>query len=380
MAAIEYVEIRSKDTREMIGIVDTAKSVIWHTVYYGVGDFEVYAPCTAENAELLSVGNYVTRYGDRNIGIIESVNVTYNDQDGRMIIAVGRFGKSILDRRIIYSMSGNSVSPTILRGNVEAAARKIVSENAISCAFDSGRNIPELVLGVSAGINETIVDDAGSSAEKQVTHDNLLTYTDTLLSEYEMGAYCALDSNLKLAYTVFRGADRAVENEEGNEPVIFSQDFDNLLSSSYLRDVSMMKNTALIGGEGEGTERFTTILKSDSVAGLERRELFVDASSSSKAYKDENDQDQTLSDAEYEAQLKSLGRQTVAESAIVETFEGEIDITNGSFKYGENADFFLGDLVTIQDNDIHLFINARILEIMEVQDENGYQLTAVYGK
>ena len=58
---IEYVEIRSAETRELLGIVDTAKSIIWHRMYYGIGDFEVYAPCSSKNVVLLVEGNYVTR-------------------------------------------------------------------------------------------------------------------------------------------------------------------------------------------------------------------------------------------------------------------------------------------------------------------------------
>lgn len=375
---IEYVEIRSASTREMIGIVDTAKSVIWHRKYYSVGDFEIYAPCTPENITVLTEGNYVTRFNDPEVGIIESLQVTYDADDGRMIVAKGRFAKSIIDRRIIYKLSGHSVSPTVLRGKVEDAARSLVTQNAISCSFDSGRNIPQLVLGAYAGYAQKIVDDNGYAAQKQVTHSNLLTYSDSLLEEYGMGAYCLLNSDRKLAYTVFRGADRSVDNSEGNGPVVFSQDFDNLLSSEYLFDSSNLKNTALIGGTGEGEERFHSILKNDSVAGLDRREIFVDASSTSKTYKDESDVDQTFTDDEYNEQLITLGRQNVAKQSIVETFDGDIDLTNGSFLYGR--DFNIGDIVTVQDVEIGLYINPRILEITEVQDEDGYQISAKYGK
>lgn len=376
--AIEYLEIRSADTREIIGIVDTAKSIIWKEEYYDTGNFEVYAPCIPAYVAALAEGNYVTRYDTKNVGIIESANITYSPQDGRMIVAAGRFSKSILDRRIIYKRSGYSVSPTIISGKVEAAARSLVSQNAINCTFDAGRNIPELALGTLAGIAHTIIDETGAAARKQVTHDNLLTYTDSLLKEYGMGAYCGLDDALKLAYTVYEGADRSVDNSAGNEPVIFSQDFDNLLTSDYFIDMSALKNTALIGGEGEGTARFHSILKNSAVKGLARREVFVDASSHSKKYKDDNDVEQTLTDAEYDAQLKTLGRQDVAKRSIVETFNGSIDLTNGSFKYGR--DFNLGDIVTVQDVEIGLYINPRILSITEVQDENGYQIDAEYGK
>ena len=376
--AIEYVEIRSAATREMLGIVDTAQSVIWHRRYYGVGDFEVYAPCTAENVALLVKGNYVTRYDDFEVGIIEGVTVTNNPQDGKMIIARGRFAKSVLDRRIIYKRSGYSVSPTILRGSVETAARTLVTENAVDCPFDRGRNIDELAFGPHANTTPTIRDETGAASEKQVTHDNLLTYTDSLLEEYGLGAYCGLNELFQLAYTVFAGVDRSIDNTAGNSPVIFSQDFDNLLSSEYAYDETGLKNTALIGGEGEGTARFHSVVKNASVTGLARREIFVEASSHSKKYRDESDTEQTLTDAEYNAQLKTIGMQEVAKHAITETFNAEIDLTDSTFQYGR--DFGLGDIVTVQDVEIGLYVNARMLEITEVQDENGYKIDAVCGK
>lgn len=374
---IEYVEVRSASTREIIGIIDNSKSIIWHDVYYGVGDFEIYVPCTQENIDALAVGNYITRYNSRNVGIIEKIEVTYNPQDGRMIVAAGRFAKSILDRRLIFKLSGHSVSPTFLSGNVESAARSLVADNAISCAFDTGRNMPELVLGASAGITKKIIDNDGYSADKQVTYKELLSYSDGLLEEYELGAYCMLDNNLKLAYTVFEGADRSVDNTAGNQPVVFSQDFDNLLSSEYQYDNTKLKNAALIGGEGEGEARFCSIVKDSAVTGLKRREVWIDSSSITKKYNDESGTEQTFTDDEYDKQLKTDGMQKLAELAITEMFEGEIDITNGSFSYG--TDFALGDKVTVQDTEIGLYINARILEITEVQDDNGYSIEAKYG-
>ena len=140
----------------------------------------------------------------------------------------------------------------------------------------------------------------------------------------------------------------------------------------------LMKNTVLIGGEGEGEARFHSILKDANITGLERREIFVDATGQSKSYTDEDGATQTLSDSEYDGQLKALGRQEIAAHTIVETFDGDIDLTNSSFVYGR--DFFLGDIVTVQDVEIGLYINPRILEVTEVQDENGYQISATYGK
>ena len=100
---IEYLEIRDKSTRDIIGIIDTAQSIIWKSVYYGVGDFEIYVAATAENIAMLAEDNYVTRIDNDECGIIEHIEITDDSNDGKMIVASGRFVKSILDRRIVYT-------------------------------------------------------------------------------------------------------------------------------------------------------------------------------------------------------------------------------------------------------------------------------------
>lgn len=373
---IKYVEIRDA-SREIIGIVDTAKSIIWHAVWFGVGDFEIYAPATAANLALLQVNNYVTRNDTIDVGIIETINIADSIQDGAMITASGRFAKSILDRRHIYKLSGNTNTATILKGNVEIAVRQVIKDNAISCSFDSSRNIAELGLGALANIPAVIVDENGKAAEKQVSFDNLLTYTDGVLQEYGLSAYIQINFNAakKLLYFVKQGTDRSVDNTNELDPVIFSKDFDNLISSEYLYDTQTEKNTALIGGEGEGLDRYYTLLKS-SKKGLARRETWVNASSLSKKYKDDQDQEQTYTDAQYSAMLISQGKQTLAPLIITETFNGSLDVTNGNYRL--NRDFELGDIVTVEEKSINKYINVRIAETTEVQDENGYTVDAKY--
>ena len=373
--AIEYVEIRD-ESRNIVGIIDTAQSIIWHSVYNGVGDFEIYAQATEKHIGLLVAGNYVTRLNDAEIGIIEHIAVSFNVQSGRMITATGRFAKSILDRRHIYNLDGNTNKATVFSGNVEAAARKLVYDNAIGCLFDSMRNIPILELGALANLPEVIVDDNGNAASKQVSYANLLTYTDSLLDEYKQAAMIILDEDSKqLQYIVYKGADRSTDNTDGNAPIIFSQDFDNLNESEYTYDTAQEKTAALIGGEGEGLGRFYSLVAGAEI-GLARRETWVDASAVSKKYKDEQGEEKTYSDAEYKQMLDTLAKQELAPLVKIETFSGSIDITEGQFIL--NQDFALGDIVTVQDNFLGKYINARVYETLETQDENGYTVEAVY--
>ena len=372
---IEYVQVRNTHF-ETIGIIDTAKSIIWHKVYYGVGDFEIYAQATQEHVNLLHRGYYITRLNDDEIGIIEKTQITYNAQDGLMIIATGRFAKSILDRRIIYTLSGTQNKATILRGNVESAARALVANNATACTFNSNRNISELQLGAHSGSTKIIVDESGNPADKQVTNDNLLIYTDALLQEYEMSAKIILSSDeTKLEYICFEGIDRSTNNASGIDSVVFSSDFDNLTNSDYISDETNIRNMALIGGEGEGLDRFYSSIES-AETGLARREIFVDGSQIQRKYTDEQDQEHEYSPAEYKELLNSRGKLELAQKIQIESFSGTINTASEIWVFG--IDYALGDIVTIQDNQIGVYANVRITGTTEVQDENGYTVSLDY--
>lgn len=373
---IEFVEIRNAD-RETIGIIDAAKSIIWTARYYGVGDFEIYTQATPEAVEMLKIGNYVTRPDDKHIGIIETLAVNFNAQDGYMITAAGSFAKSILSRRLIYNLSGNTVFPVVISGNVETAVRGLVSRSIISAA-DAARNVPFIELGPAAGLTKTIVDANGNATQKQTSYGNLREYTDEVLQEYELGAYMGINrETLKLQYIVFAGADRSGENTEGNTPIVFSQEFDSLIASDYTYDTAALKNTALIGGEGEGTARFYALLTPANVSGMERREVFVDGADQPRKYEDSSGAEAEYTATEYAALLKSKARQELLNYIVVETFAGEVDITNSGLVYGQS--FGVGDLVTIQDNKINKYATTRIVSVTEVQDDNGYQISVEFG-
>ena len=375
---IDYLEILDT-TKTPIGFIDTAKSIIWHSVYFGCGDFEIYIQANEQNMNLLAIGNYVTRTDTNDVGIIESINVTFNLQDGYMIVATGRFAKSILDRRLIYKLSGSTNTPTVLTGLVEVAARQLVLDNAINCTFDTRRNISDLVLGQLKGFQAQIVDENGNPSSKQVSYENLLEYTDALLQEYGYAAKVHInESNKNWLYTVYTGTDRSIDNTGGYEPIVLCTDYDNLNSSNYLYDNTSLKNAVLIGGEGEGLERFYSLL-TGGANGLQLREIFLDASSINRTYEDESTgTEETYTDAEYSAMLNQQGKAKLNEQIATEEFSGDVNVSFGMYQF--NRDYFLGDIVTVQDNVINKYVNNRITEATEVQDDGGYTVSIVFGQ
>jgi hypothetical protein len=76
--------------------------------------------------------------------------------------------------------------------------------------------------------------------------------------------------------------------------------------------------------------------------------------------------------------LNQKAQQTLKENIIQELFNGDVNVDIGIHKLGQ--DYFLGDIVTVQDNYIDKYINVRITEVTEVQDDNGYTVDIVFGE
>ncbi len=375
---IEYLEIRDT-TRKLVGVLDIAKSIIWAAEYYGAGKFEVYTPLTDQALSLLQMGYYFTRPNEENAAIIEAIQYTDSAQDGAMILASGRMAKSVLDRRLVYRLDGNQINPVQISGNVATAVQGVVQAHAGQGA--SAARTMGVIIGSNGGITKTITSStSGDNSTRQSSYQNLLTFTDTVLQEYTCGALIRINDQQQLIYDCFEGQDRSVGNTAGNTPVIFSQDFENLLTAQYTEDTTQLRNFALIGGEGEGLARFYATYDQDSATGFERREVFVDASSIPRKYKPEgSDTEQEYTAAEYTTLLTGQAQTQLKELIITKKFTGEINLTQSPYKYGKNADFWLGDIVTIQDNTLGLYANVRILKATEVQDDSGYLLSVEYG-
>lgn len=347
---INYVEIRDKYTRLPFGTVEPAEC--WFELaFYGVGEFEVYTRATFSAITSLQRGNYVSIPNKPFIWVIDKVEKTFDAERGYMISAQGRQAKAILGKRIINKQ-------TQLAADLTTAVFNLIRNHAGENAGDVRKidGLAELSSVVIQPITET-----------QVSYKNLLEYTDELARSYEVGAELTITDAAKFRYRLYTGLDRS-------DMIIFSQTFDNLLSSSFFSDETAHKTYALIGGEGEGTARVLHEYNAaPSSRGIDRAELFVDAKDISSKYTDSNGEEKeldlttTAGRETYKTWLTERGKSSIAESAQIETFEGEIDTQNSPFKFGE--DFYLGDRVRVQDDFLGVFITPRILKFTMRQDQ-----------
>ena len=249
------IYIMNKEFKSIAVIEDA--SVIWVNRYYDVGDFELYVGATEKYVEILQSGNYVYRLDDDKLGIIENVKITYDNEGIEYLTATGRFAECLLERRIVWQQ-------TQLAGTAENGLRNLVNNNIVNPVI-SDRKIPIIELGNVKGYTDRL--------NAQYTGDNILEINKNVAIATQTGFKFDFTGS-KFRYELYKGTDRSY-NQTQNPYVVFSDKYDNLLTSEYELNTANLKNVALVAGEGEGTARKTIVVGSG--AGLDRYEVFVDA-------------------------------------------------------------------------------------------------------
>lgn len=330
-------------------ILDSFESLIWTDKYCGYGDFELTTKMSPKLLKTISYSNYFQLKGTKRVMVIEDIKNEIDVEDDILIVK-GRSLESILDRRIIWQQ-------TILSGNFQDGIFKLLNENIISPSI-AERAIPNFIFEVS---NDPAITSL--TVDAQFLWDNLYDSIYKLCETNNLGFSLTLSDAEQLIFKLHAGTDRSYDQTD-NPYVVFAPSFDNLLGSGSSESIQNLKTITLVAGEGEGTDRMTTIVGGGQ--GLERREMYTDASN---IYQDTDEA--LLSDEEYLAQLAQKGNEDLIARSLVKSFEGKINSLGGNFTYG--VDFFLGDIVQVV-NKYGIKAKARVTELIQSQDVSGKEI------
>lgn len=246
---------------DAISVIDIYESFIWTDRYYQYGDFEIYAPVSDGIFGILKKNHYLQRRGTDRLMILEDIRTDSDVEEGSHITVTGRSLESILDRRVIWGQKTYT-------GNLQDAIQKMLEECIINPS-NVNRKIPNFIFERSTDPRITAL-----TLDAQYTGDNLYDVIASLCEERGLGFKITLNANKQFVFKLYMGVDRSYEQTDVPY-VIFSPNFDNVISSNYIETNSSLKNVALVGGEGEGSSRRYTAV--GNLSGLDRREMFVDA-------------------------------------------------------------------------------------------------------
>ena len=339
--------IRDKDFNR-IAEIDDYISFIWTKRYYTPGNFELCAPIS--KFQFLEVGNYVFRKGDEYGAIIEKIEIKKTDEAQEMVIASGRLLEAIIGRRVISTQQQ-------ITGKVTDGISDLIYDN-----------VTEPQVAARQISNFTFSNDSACTDEidSQYLGQNLLEVVSSLCETFHIGMKCKLNGDNIFNFYLYDGVDRSYD-QSTNTYVVFSDDFDNLLNCDYIESIEEMATDVLVGGEGEGTSRTMVWSTEEEMSGLERFEKFLDASSAVS-------NDHIITQETYEKQLEGLGLAELTEYTTA--FSGEVNFNSVNF----GIDVQVGDIVSIENKRWNIYINTRILEVIESVGEDGkYEIIPTFG-
>lgn len=331
---------------EVVDILENYESCIWTTRFRKAGDFEIYMQASERAINTLRENYYLMRYDNATVMIIKDIGITTDIENGNYLTVTGVSLESILAQRIVWEQ-------TILKSKIGTAIRKLLNENVVQ---------PEIQERKIDNFNIGEIDVTNKSIEMQTTGDNLEKVIQEICVVDKLGYAVTLEED-KFMFTLKRGKDRTY-NQNENDIVIFSPDFDNLENTEYQYKSSNYKNVALVAGEGEGKARKTAVV--GVAVGIDRYELYVDA-------RNDSSNNGEITEDEYEQQLKGKGEEKLGECKKTESFTGET--LDYNFKF--NVDYSLGDIVEVE-NEYGMTAQAQITEIIESDDENGYSIIPTF--
>ncbi len=354
---IPYVEIKDKYTLKTMALVEPQEC--WFELsYQDVGEFELYCRASQANLKALQKGRYVKLPNKRFIWVITSVRYTFTAGGARMISATGYEAKWLLNKRCI-------LTPKELQGTITSAVYGLVN-HALGTGANAARTISDNNGNNKFFVdtNTLLIDISGTQAPR----GNLLEFVNHLLKQYNCGSIVEFE-NGTLKYRVFTGAVKT-------NSVKFSQSLDNLLASEYFTDDANIATHALVVSTIDDVDY--TQAFDNGATGIDRAEIVVNSNLSTK-YEDANgtEQETTPTSDLYKCWQTEEAKTNLAEHITIEEINGEIDIANSNYIFDD--DYFIGDMVRVQDEYFNFFVDKRITKQTFRQNADGYGEEAEYG-
>ena len=346
----------------LLGVIDEITSLIWTRRYWSAGDFKLLVPFTDRHAALISKGNLIMRRGDDEAAEIRYINIRRDAQGVEEIEVQGKFISGWIGKRIICGQIA-------AQDTTQSIIRRIVKETVVAPS-DPARRIPNVLL-------ESEEEDTGSGMIDYTSEAfaNALLAVEAAAKAAKLGFKMRTDARAgKHYFTVYAG--RNLTAEQGVfSPCIFSPEFDNVTEQEFTNSIENLKSTAYVGGE-ETVPRVVTEV-GDGSSGLDREEVFDNATDITKVYRDASDTEITRTDAEYLECLQERGYSELAQYAETLNFASRIN-PNANLEY--RRDFDLGDRVTCLDRQWGIKINVRVTEVTETYQKNGKEIEITFGE
>ena len=331
-----------------LGQVDDYQALIYRRKWTNYGEFEI---TLGYRCSLLQVNRFIMLDEDpKRSGCIEYVQY---DDEKETYTAKGFSLLKLLETRITIPPTGKAYQK--YKGTPAEVLQQLVTANAIT-PEDRRRVLPNLVLGSRPPSSTTIT--------YETRYNVLAEDIKAIANSYSLGTEIELNwENRQLEFVVRQGVNHTA-GQITQPRVIFSDAYDNISEQVYTQDISSERNIGYVAGRGEGEERKVVTVDLAGASGFERKEVFIDARDV-----DEGEDEEAL--------LRERGLAKLAAMRAADSYD--FTVLNGqTLQY--LCDWDLGDLVTVMSDGMNTMVDERVLEVEEVYDTSGVQITPTVGE
>lgn len=329
-------------TLDLLGVVDDFVSFSFQRSFSGVGEFQLVINGNSLNAARVKEANVISvRNGVA--GFISKVEEIHSE-DSYQITFTGVELKGIVSKRIVYP----PIDEAYLK--IAAAPETIIAtliQTQLIAPEDSRRTLPLMSIAAYA--------ESSSKINKEYRFSDIQEEIVTLAETYAIGWYADIQDNM-IVWHIVSGINRT-ESQDENSRLVLSY-ANNLLLESSIEISNGVPTSALVAGQGEGTEREIAYV-GNAHSGIFRTEVYIDAR-----------------DIEVGGDLEQRGYEKLAEY-------GSDNVFSASFSQAllkrYQVDFDLGDTATIIDSRLpDGKIDIVLTEVEEVYEDYFY-INATFG-
>jgi hypothetical protein len=360
--------------------------MIWTERYLEASEFKLKSSQIQYSKSKLPVGTFISLRDSKEVMVVESCNITEDEEGTKIVEVSGRSYESFLENRVMFPPEYQK--PWKVRKNYrysEAMAFLIWTYLVSTGNQDASRDVgvfsdkyglENVCVSLSTSVSEQPRElwfEAGNVYDKFLEFGNLgklgvrcirpsegtakIVHFDIsaapsrgdMLSESRSGI-------TELRFDIFTGVNRT-KDQTNRKPVIFHYSAGDLKSPSYLESIKDYKTVVLVVTSIGSWEIFPAADSDTTIAGLKRRQLFMDGGSPAEG--------QTTDD--FTKQYTELARKELAGHKQVRLFDGEVSPTS-QYVYGR--DYFLGDKVSIIA-EFDFVENMQVTEYIRTEDAEG---------
>lgn len=335
----------------------------WSRKYHESGTFSIQIPLEQYDPSF----KYVYTSDRPETGKITQVNYTH-DSGQKFIQLSGYFLEHELNRMVVYAKGVSNIidGPTWVEksGPAEDVAHEFFDAfSRIWFDNDTGRSTLE--VGVDSGTNL----HRGHTAQHTRDNSYLGNKIYHILKASGMSYRVTYDfENNKKRFEVWTGENRTSGQTENN-PVIFSTHYGNIKNPNVLLDDSTYKSGCIVVSKGntEGSPTYIRTLMDFDSRSEDNAFLLFESSTSVDNFESLNDFYQALS---------SEGR-SEKNSNWTRTMNVEFNALVGSYEYMQ--DFDIGDVCSIEINEVGISAEARLIGCYEVIKNGDWSLALEFG-